>query len=226
MRHGIGAKMIPKIVHYCWLSDEEMPETMTRCMATWREKLPGWGFVRWDAAKASSLDAQWLRAAIARKQWAFASDYIRIWALYHDGGLYLDTDVEVLKDISPLLNRDLLVGEESGTGMVEAAVMGAAAGNSEIAKVLDSFEGSPTGETLPERLKRVMGSEMSLMNAEVLSPKNWKTGKVNVTANTYTVHHFAGSWLNVKEKWAARMGRLLGAWAIPCTRWLFHRFGK
>lgn len=176
--------------------------------------------------QASTIDAPWLRAAISKRQWAFASDYIRIWALYHEGGIYLDTDVEVLKDIAPLLDRDLLVGKERGTGMIEAAVMGASAGNATIGRVLASFEDAPTGETLPERLKRVMGREASLLNAEVLSPKNWKSGKVNITANTYTVHHFAGSWLDSKEKWAARMGRLLGPWAVPCTRWLFHRFGK
>ena len=219
--------MIPKIVHYCWLSGEEMPVAMKRCMATWRDRMPGWEFRRWDKQKVvSSITSSWLRSAIAKRQWAFAADYIRIWALYKEGGLYLDADVEVLKDISPLLDRDLLVGEESGTGMIEAAVMGAVAGNAMIGRVLASFEDAPTGETLPERLKRVMGNEVRLLNAEVLSPKNWKTGRMNITANTYTVHHFVGSWLNSKEKWAARMGRLFGQWAVPCARWIFSRFDK
>ena len=88
--------MIPKRIHYCWLSGEEMPETMKRCMATWRDKLHGWEFRCWDKRKVAAIDSPWLRFAIAKKQWAFASDYIRIWALYHEGGIYLDTDVEVL----------------------------------------------------------------------------------------------------------------------------------
>ena len=188
--------------------------------------MPEWNFRQWNMEASATIDSPWLRAAIARKQWAFASDYIRIWALYHEGGVYLDTDVEVLKDISPLLNCDLLIGEESGTGMIEAAVMGAAAGNATLGRALASFEDSPTGETLPERLKRIIGSEVCPMNSDVLSPKNWKTGRVNITENTYTVHHFAGSWLNPKEKWAARMGRFFGQWAVPCTRWMFRRLGK
>ena len=79
---------------------------------------------------------------------------------------------------------------------------------------------------MPERLKRVVGDGVNLLDAEVLSPKDWRSGKVNITANTYTIHHFAGSWLSAKEKWSGRMGRVLGAWAVPCTRWIFNRFGK
>ena len=218
--------MIPQIVHYCWLSDEEIPETMKRCMATWRDRMLGWEFRRWDMEASASITSPWLRAAIAKRQWAFASDYIRIWALYNEGGIYLDTDVEVLKDISPLLDCDLLVGEESGTGMIEAAVIGALTGNPIIKKILDSFEEAPTVETLPERMKRIIGGDVALLDSDVLSPKNWRTGKINITKRTYTIHHFVGSWLSLKEKWAVRMGQLLGAWAVPCTRWIFSRFCK
>lgn len=218
--------MIPKKIHYCWLSGEEMPPKMIRCMESWRRTLTDYELVHWDMKKAQTINAPWLRAAIANKQWAFASDYIRIWALYHEGGIYLDTDVEVVKDVAPILDRDLLIGEENGTGMIEAAVLGSVAGNDIIKRVLDSFEDEPTGETLPERLKRIMGDDVSLLTANTLSPKNWKTGKVTITTETYTIHHFAGSWLTAKERWAARMGRLLGAWAIPYTRWIFNKFGK
>jgi len=219
--------MIPRRVHYCWLSGTPLPAKMRRCMATWHAKLPDYEFVLWDGPKVEKIGGnggRWIRHWISRKNYAFAADYIRIWALWREGGIYLDTDVEVLKPLDALLNRDVLLGAECGTGDVEAAVIGAEAGNGQIKSVLDSF-GEFTAETLPQRMKRVLG-DVPLLPSDVLSPKDWRTGKVKVTANTLVIHHFAGSWLSRKEFAAQLAGRHLGRWAVPVVRWICHRFEK
>jgi len=146
--------MIPKTIHFCWLSGETMPAKMRRCRASWRRHLPGYAYALWDwrrveACRAESgFDFAWVRHWYERKNYAFAADYLRLWALWREGGIYLDVDVEVLKPFDALLARGLLLGEEGGTGDVEAAVIGAEKGSAAIRAVLDSF-GEPTAETLP-----------------------------------------------------------------------------
>ena len=218
--------MIPKKIHYCWLSGDPYPRKIRYCMDSWRRVLDGYEFVLWDSSRADAIDSKWLKAAIHVKKWAFAADYLRLWALYSEGGVYLDSDVEILKDIASLLDRPLLLGEEGGTGLVEAAVMGAEAHHPTIKKVLDSFTGEVTDETLPQRMSRIVGMEVKLLDSSVFSPKDWRTGEIHITEETYAIHHFAGTWLSAKERWAQRMGRLLGSWAIPCTRWVFNKVGK
>lgn len=218
--------MIPKRIHYCWLGGGRMPEIMHRCMDSWKRVLAGYEFVLWDTEKARGIGSRWVDDAIAKKQWAFAADYVRLYALYSQGGIYLDTDVEVLRDFSPLLSRPLLLGEEGGSGLVEAAVMGAEPGNATIGKALRGFDGESYGETMPHRLSRTIGGDVELLPSETFSPMDWKTGKLRITDGTYAIHRFAGSWLSAKERWALKAGRVLGGWAVPCTRWIFSRFGK
>lgn len=214
--------MIPKKIHYCWLSDEKKPPKIERCMASWA-KLEGYQVVHWDMAKAHALKSSWVEQAIAAKNWAFAADYIRLFALWTDGGVYLDTDVEIVKDFGALLEGPLMLGEEGGTGMIEAAVMGAEAGREEMRRVLDSFEAELTRETLPCRMGRVLKG-VKLLKSAVLSPKDWRTGKLQVTDETIAIHHFAGSWLSKKERAAQWAGRRFGKWAVPIVRWIGHRF--
>lgn len=218
--------MIPKVIHWCWLSGEPYPSEIRRCMDSWRKVLKGYEFKLWDINAAKAIGAPWVEVAIKERKWAFAADYIRLWALYSEGGVYLDVDVEVVKDFSTLLDGPLMLGEEGGSGCIEAAVIGAVAGNEAIRRVLESFGDELTGETLPMRMKRVIGGEVELLPSEVFSPKDWKSGKVCVTDATCTIHHFVGTWLSAKERWAQKMGRVLGRWAVPCTRWVFHRFGQ
>lgn len=218
--------MIPKKVHYCWLSGERFPKKMQRCMESWHRHLGNYEFVLWDAKKVAEIaeGRAWIRHWVEKKNYAFAADFIRLWALWSEGGIYLDTDVEVLKPLDDLLDRELLVGEECGTGDVEAAVLGAEKGSAAIRKVLDSF-GAFTDETLPKRMRRVL-ADAELLPCEYLSPKSWITGKLVVSEKTHTIHHFAASWLSPKERAAQWAGRHFGSWAIPVVRWIGHRFEK
>lgn len=106
--------MIPKIIHYCWISTEEKPELIKRCMKTWREKLPDYEFILWDARRiAEEIKSTFVDEAIMVRKWAFAADYVRCFAVYKYGGIYLDTDVEVFKSFDDLLNNRMFIGQEA-----------------------------------------------------------------------------------------------------------------
>ena len=116
--------MIPKIIHYCWLSGEPYPVLVEKCINSWKKNLPEYDFVLWDANRVDTISNLWLKQAYENKKYAFAADYIRFYALYYYGGIYLDADVEVLKTFNDLLDQKQFLGEEAG-GDIEAAVIGA-----------------------------------------------------------------------------------------------------
>lgn len=97
--------MVPKVIHYCWLSGDPYPRLIKQCMKTWKEKLPDYEFVKWDLNRFSLGKSLWVKSAFEAKKYAFAADYIRIYALYHFGGIYLDCDVQVLKSFNELLEK-------------------------------------------------------------------------------------------------------------------------
>ena len=105
--------MIPKTIHFCWLGGGKYPERVRQCMESWREILPGYEIVRWDERRFDVNSVPWVREAVEQKKYAFAADYIRHYALYHEGGIYLDTDVEVLKPFDDLLDAEMFAAIET-----------------------------------------------------------------------------------------------------------------
>ena len=98
--------MIPKKIHYVWFGDKDFGEIEKKCMETWRKGLPEYEIVRWGNDCIDKVDNRYFREAIAAKQYAFASDYVRLYALYHEGGIYMDTDEEVIKPLDEFLEHD------------------------------------------------------------------------------------------------------------------------
>ncbi|MDR1005486.1 MAG: glycosyl transferase [Bacteroidales bacterium] len=135
--------MIPKIIHYCWLGSDSYPPKIEQCMRSWKEKLPDYEFRLWDASVFEIFDNTYARQALEVKKYAFAADVIRLYALFYYGGIYLDSDVEVLKTFDDLLHLDYFLGEEYSVGgnhtKIEAAVMGAEKGSEFIGKCLDYY---------------------------------------------------------------------------------------
>lgn len=106
--------MIPKRIHYVWIGHGEMSDTIKRCIHSWEEKLPNYEIMRWDESNYDIRNApRFVQETYNAKKWAFVSDYIRLWALYNYGGIYLDTDVEVFKSLDIFLNHPLFIGTQS-----------------------------------------------------------------------------------------------------------------
>ena len=104
--------MIPKILHYTWFSGDEMPQIVNECMASWKRHLPDFEFRLWNMDAIKDIDAVFLRETLSVKKWAYAADYVRLYALYHEGGIYLDTDVMVYKSFNDLLDNKVFIGKE------------------------------------------------------------------------------------------------------------------
>jgi len=104
--------LIPKKIHYCWLSKEKMPEVAEKCISTWREVLPDYELVLWDADRFDLNSVPFVKQAYEMRKWAFAADYVRLYAVYNEGGMYFDTDVYVRKSFDDLLNYDFFTSLE------------------------------------------------------------------------------------------------------------------
>ena len=105
--------MIPKIIHYTWFSGDPYPEKIKNCMDSWKTYLSDYEFVHWDMNRIKDIPSVWLQECIEEKKWAFAADYVRLYALYHFGGIYLDTDCMVYKSFDDLLNLSCFIGKEN-----------------------------------------------------------------------------------------------------------------
>ncbi|MDR1147828.1 MAG: glycosyl transferase, partial [Spirochaetaceae bacterium] len=117
--------MIPKIIHYCWLSNDPIPENYERCMATWKAKLPDYEFILWDTARFDMNSVLWVKQAFDVKLYACAADYIRLYAVYSRGGIYLDMDMEVVKPFDELLKADTMLAYENNVNHnIEAGCFG------------------------------------------------------------------------------------------------------
>lgn len=197
--------MIPKIIHYCWLSKDPYPDDLKRCMDTWKEKLPDYEFILWNFDKFDKSSSQWVSQAFDNKKYAFAADYIRLYAVYNYGGIYMDMDIEVLKPFDDLLASDLMLAyeNEERTG-IEAGCFGAEKGNCVIGECLDyytdrSFIKEDGGfDTLP--LPKIMmqfvsrHADLKIGDRFSFTCKSYKTGIVTTKPESYAIHHFAGSW--------------------------------
>lgn len=161
--------MIPKIIHYCWLSGDKMPETIQKCIESWRHYLPEYKLRLWDINSFDFDSIPFTRDALTAKKWAFVSDYIRLYALYQEGGIYLDSDVLAYGPIDNLLNNCFFTGlemrdKEHTDIYIEGAILGAEEKHPFIGAALDLYtrrsfvnaDGSPDLTPIPTILSKLM----------------------------------------------------------------------
>lgn len=221
--------MIPKKLHLCWLSGDAYPTKIAKCIDSWKRILPDYEIVLWDTKRFDLGKSLWVKQAFENKKYAFAADYIRFYALYHEGGIYLDSDVEVLKTFDDLLDLPYFIGAEKA-GTPEAAIIGAEKGCDWVKKCLDYYDnrpfikedGSMDIRTLPEimdeqikKLKPIrtlsleesqrvrqldFEKEVLVLNDAYFSPKVFDSRKVELTPFTYAIHHYQNSWFSPKAK--------------------------
>lgn len=217
--------MIPKIIHFCWMSGDAYPEDINRCLQSWKNILPDYEIRLWNSQTFDMNKSIWVKEAYEKKKYAFCADYIRLYALYNYGGIYLDSDVEVLKSYNNLLDLPYFIGLES-KGIIEAATMGAEKGNPFIADMLKYYKNrhfvKGNGELdlmiMPEVMRRVLDDKYRMKiikdikdfeySSDTISvfPSDWfspidTSGKryvLKTTTNTYSIHRFASAWVDPK----------------------------
>lgn len=131
--------MIPKIIHLCWLSGDAFPENIQECIDSWKKHLPDYEVLLWDTKRFDINSALWTKQAYEAKKYAFAADYIRLYALYHYGGIYLDSDVLVYKSFNDLLDLPYFLGQDF-IGAFEPAIIGCVKGTKWVKDVLDAYD--------------------------------------------------------------------------------------
>lgn len=226
---------IPKVIHYCWFSNQQYPSKIQKCIDSWKKFLPEYELKLWNYSTFPKGKSQWVDEAIAVKKYAFAADYIRAYALYTEGGIYLDSDVEVLKSFDPLLHLPYFIGRERG-GSVEAAVMGSEKGLSLFKYMLDYYDNhkfidekgnldlTPMPSIFDSILDKFFNAkyistpeditldekDICLLPWDYFSPMT-PTLTMNLTENTVTIHHFSASWEDGKVRFRRKIKRLLGS---------------
>lgn len=222
--------MIPKIIYYIWFGQAPLPPLAEQCLASWKEHMPDWQIMRWDETNFDIAAAPlYVRQAYETRKFAFVSDYVRLWALERYGGVYVDTDVMVLKSYEPLLKDTAFIGlEESKAHLPGTCVMGCEAHCKWVKDMLALYDGiefvSPDGSldltTNVERMGVIMLKELT--NEGLTNERYWKqnqyiekwglriythdyfspitsTRVMRKTKNTYSIHYFAGSWREGKR---------------------------
>jgi len=223
--------MIPKMIHYVYITDK-VPDKTQRYIDTWKIANPDYEIIRWSKENFDMNSVEWVKQAVEAKKWAFATDYIRLWALYNHGGIYLDADVECLKSFDGILHLPYFLGREHSKGIIEMAVLGAEPKCEWIKDCLDYYRDRsfilPSGEfsmePIPHIMLRILGNkyglkrikntqefnknskEIQVLPIDFFSPKPWDSEKFTVTKNTYTIHYFEKSW-EPHEKWHSRISR-------------------
>lgn len=215
--------MIPKTIHYCWFGGKPLPELAQKCIASWKKYCPDYEIVRWDETNFDLDCCDYVREAYAAKMWAFVSDYARFKILYEHGGVYFDTDVELLKPIDDILACGPFMGFEVSNGSSAVAPgLGIAAepGMTLYKEILDDYHASHFGcnesgrfFTVVKRVTRILENHGRLADQEVnrvddiniyppeyFCPLNYYTGELRITENTRSIHHYTASWLNQEEK--------------------------
>ena len=214
---------VPKIIHYCWFGRNPLPELAQKCIASWKKFLPDYEIKEWNESNYDVRKIPYIAQAYDAKKYAFVSDYARFDILYQYGGVYFDTDVEVIKDLRPIIERGAFIGVEKGLRPLLNAGLGIAspAASPIYREILDSYQnerfvntdGSLNLKTVVERVSDIFKShgfvEQDIMQfvadtmiypSEYFCPKDFKTGNLIITDNTYTIHHFDSSWYSAIDK--------------------------
>lgn len=220
--------MIPKKIHYCWFGGNPKSKLINKCMDSWKKFFPDYEIIEWNEENFDINCCQYVKEAYENKKWAFVSDYARHYVLNKYGGVYVDTDVEILKPIDELLASNF-IGFEKESQVNSGLIMGCEKNSSFCKKILEEYnldkfinEDGLNLRTVCERATDIFvsyGLKLDNTTQEVsdyivydtsyFNPYNFITGRIKITENTYTIHHYAGSWLSKKELRKKKMIRII-----------------
>lgn len=219
--------MIPKTIHYIWVGKNPIPKDLKRCMKTWKKHLKGYEIKRWDENNFDINSHPFVKKAYEAKKWAFVSDYIRMWAIYNEGGIYLDTDVLVVSSIDEMLNNQAFVGFENDQYPFTAA-FGAIKGHSLIKSVLDYYNTVGFEFDKDNQFENV---NTKIVSDILINKYHCKTGNIeqlladdikvyksdilcNPSINSKTIHIFTGTWMEGKKEFKRKLVKFF---KLRCT---------
>lgn len=212
--------MIPKIIHYCWMSGEEFPPLIKECIESWKTILPDYEVKEWNSQNFDVNMTIFTSEAMSKKKYAFVSDYVRLYALYHYGGIYLDSDIKVLKSFNDLLENRAFTGFEDKKRL-GVWLLASESKNPLFRDLLDVYkdkhfiddEGNmdltpnpivlgPIFEKYGIKMNNSLqkNEHITVYPTDYFCPLDYNTGKVNITSNSYAIHLFNGAWKSGEGK--------------------------
>lgn len=221
--------MIPKIIHYCWFGGSPLPELAQKCIASWQKFCPDYEIIEWNETNYDISKNQYMRQAYESKKWGFVPDYARLDIIYTHGGVYLDTDVELIKPIDDLLELDAFAGVEQNSEYVALGLgFGAVKQHPTIKAMRDYYDSLSfvvDGEINLTPAPRINSAVLQSMGyafskqimdacgikifpSEYFCPIDYATGELTITEKSYSIHHYAASWYDASQIYALKLKRM------------------
>ncbi len=214
---------IPKVIHYCWFGKNPLPDKVKEMILTWRKMCPTYEIIQWNESNYDYTKNQYMANAYQEKKWAFVADYARLDIIYHYGGFYLDTDVELVKPLDSLLDLHAFMALERQNANINTGLgFGAEKHNIHIKKLLELYETlsfyKPNGELnltpctkyTTDYFQSACGfavenrnqqmDDIQMLSWEYFCPIDYKTGKMDVTECTIGIHWYDASWFPKHDK--------------------------
>ncbi len=218
---------IPKIIHFIWMGKGKKNNLIKKCIRSWHKFLPDYKIIEWNEKNFDINSNNYVKQAYENKKWAFVSDYIRLYAIYNFGGIYLDTDVEILKPIDIFLKHSAFSGFESKDS-IPTGIMGGIKGHIWYKELLDYYDNKQfvdkngnldittnvktitditynNYKLVKNNQYQILEEDIHIYPSEYFCPINPMNGDKNITPNTYAIHHFNGSWCPKKERFKKRI---------------------
>lgn len=212
--------MIPKIIHYVWVGNSPKPELVLKCIESWKKYCSDYKIIEWNNDILSKIDNAYVKEAYEHKKWAFVSDYLRLYALYHHGGFYFDTDLELTQNIDDFRKHDFVTGYENYKGNFSpiTALMGAQKQNIIIKELLSEYNnihfvvnGKIDQTTNTVRITKYFhnhfglsepynGNEKTVLNEKSIIFPSYLFCTPEDKKENYAIHHFNGSWLDAYKR--------------------------
>ena len=212
---------IPKIIHYCWFGNGEKSDIANKCISSWKDKLMDYEIIEWNEKSFDINCNQYVKEAYELGKYAFVADYARLYALYNYGGIYMDTDVEVIKSLDCFLQNKGVVGFESDY-RVATAIMMFEKKNELVAEWLRTYDNRKfiingkmdkttnvsiltkilvnSGLVLEDKYQFLEKRNIKVFSKEFFNPYSLGDKKVNISNNTYTIHWLEGTWVCGKDR--------------------------
>lgn len=229
--------MIPKIIHYCWFGRGPLPPLAVKCIASWKKYLPDYEIKEWNEDNFDVNIIPYTAEAYEAKKYAFVSDYARFWILYKYGGLYFDTDVEIVKPMDDIIAKGAFMGCENevtkGISLFVAPGLGLGceAGHSVYFDLMDIYgrlhffntDGSMNQKTVVQYTTEYLEgcglrksndiqfvNDMWIYPKEYFCPMDYETQDLIFTDNTRTIHHYAASWITPYQRFVFKVEKMIG----------------
>lgn len=221
---------IPKIIHYCWFGGGKLNNRMKKCLESWHRFCPDYEIICWSEENSPLNDNSYVQQAYAAKKWAFVSDYVRTKALATYGGIYLDTDVELLKPLNAFLTSNAFAGFELDQ-RIATCILGCTPNHPLFVQWMNSYsnrtfllaDGSWDSTTnvitftnlleslgLQKNGKYQQLPEIDIYPQDWFCAKNLETGKIILSKNSHAIHHFEASWMPLRNRFHTRLAQVLG----------------